>query len=133
MQPVVVYMLLCDDVRMDPDRPNCVHVDCLMGNIVSLENPPFPLLREMICVYIVLTECYQQGIAQVRVVYTDSENEQPLFGSSRHSLNFAGHSPLEMLGVVFRLEGCEFPQAGRYSIQFWYNDRMVEERPLRLR
>ncbi len=133
MTPVVVYMLLCDDVRIDPDNPTCVHVDCLMGNIVSLEDPPFPLLREMICIYLVLTECHQEGIGQIRVVYADSENEELLFGSPQHTLNFAGHSPLELLGIVFRLEACEFPEAGRYLVQFWYNEQKVEERPLRVR
>jgi Family of unknown function (DUF6941) len=133
MTPVVVYMLLCDDVRIDTDNPACVHVDCLMGNIVSLETPAFPLLREMICVYLVLTECYQSGIAQIRVAYADRESEEPLFGSRQHALNFAGHSPLDLLGVVFRLEACEFPEPGRYLVQFRYNEEKVEERSLRLR
>ena len=133
MVPVVQYMILCDDVRVDPENPTCVHVDCLMGNIKSLEDPPFPLLREMLCVYLVLTECHGTRVAQIRVAYTDGEQEQPLFGSPPRQLDFAGHSPLDQLGVVFRLEGCPFPQAGRYAVQFWYNDHKVEERPLRLR
>jgi hypothetical protein len=126
-------MLLCDDVRIDPDSPTCTHIDCLMGNIVSLEDPPYPLLREMICVYLVLTECHGRGTAQVRVSYADAEPEQPLFGSPPRDLDFAGHTPLELLGVVFRLRDCLFPQAGRYSVQFWYNGGKVEERPLLLR
>jgi hypothetical protein len=133
MTPVVIYMLLCDDVRIDPDDPTCVHVECLMGNIVSLEEPPFPLIRESICVYLVLTDCYQQGTGQIRVFYADREDQEPVFGSPPHPLDFTGRSPLELLGVVFRLQGCEFPEAGRYLVQFWYNDAMVEERPLRLR
>ena len=131
--PVVRYMLLCDDVRIDPENPACVHIDCLVGNIKSLEEPPFPLIREMLCVYLVLTECYGKGVAQIRVVSVDGEQEQPLFGSPPRSLDFAGHSPLEQIGVVFRLEGCPFPYAGPYSVQFWYNEQKIEERPLRLR
>ena len=67
MTPIVRYMLLCDDARVDPDKPGCTHIDCLMSNIVSLEMPPFPLVREMICVYLVLTDCHGSGIAQIRV------------------------------------------------------------------
>jgi hypothetical protein len=104
-----------------------------MGNIVSLENPPFPLLRERICVYLVLTECHGHGIGQIRVAYADSEPEQLLFGSPEHDLDFTGHSPLELLGFVFRLRDCLLPQAGRYSVQFWYNHQKLEERPLRLK
>jgi hypothetical protein len=66
------------------------------------------------------------------VAFSDSEPEQLLFGSPEHDLDFTGHSPLELLGVVFKLRGCLFPQEGRYSVQFWYNHQKVEERPLRL-
>ena len=133
MTPVVRYMLLCDDVRPDPGNPSCTHIDCLMGNLVSLEEPAFPLLREAICVYLVLTECQGRGTGQIRVAFSDSEPEQVLFGSPEHEINFAGQSPLDLLGVVFRLRDCLFPQAGRYAVQFWYNHQKVEERPLRLK
>jgi hypothetical protein len=126
-------MLLCDDVWIDPDNPTCTNIKCLMGNIVALEKPPFPIVRELICVYLVLTECYGTGVGQIRVVYTDSEQEEPLFGSPLRTLDFAGYSPLDLLGVVFRLEACPFPKAGRYAVQFWYDGQKVEERPLRLR
>jgi hypothetical protein len=104
-----------------------------MSTIVSLETPPFPLVREMICVYLVLTECYGTGGAQIRVAFLDGEFERPVFGSAEHHLDFAGHSPLELLGVVFRLESCSYPSEGQYSVQFWYNQQKIEERPLRLR
>ncbi|MCI0640243.1 MAG: hypothetical protein L0Y70_14315 [Gemmataceae bacterium] len=133
MSPVVRYMLLCDDVHKDPKKPSCTHIDCLMGNIVSLEDPPFPLLREKVCIYLALTEGHGRGVAQIRVAYVDSEPEQLLFGSPEHDLDFTGHSPLELLGVVFRLKDCPFPQAGRSSVQFWYNHQKVEECPLRLK
>jgi hypothetical protein len=90
-------------------------------------------LREQICIYLVLTEGYGSGFAQIRVEYSDSEPAKVLFGSPEHEFDFAGHSPLELLGVVFRLKDCLFPQAGRYSVQFWYNGEKIEERPLRLK
>jgi hypothetical protein len=133
VNPVVRYMLLCDDVRPDPDHPNCSHVECLMSNIVSLEDPHFPLLREMICVYLVLTECRGKGRVQVRVSYVDTTPEQVLFGTPEHEVNFSGVDPLETVGIPFRIRDCRFPQAGRYSVQFWYNGTKLEERPLGLR
>lgn len=125
-------MLLCEDVRPDPANPSCTHVDCLMGNLVSLDDPPFPLLQAGICIYLVLTECHGRGKGQIRVAYSDSEPEQLLFGSPEQDLDFTGRSPLELLGVVFRLLDCLFPWAGRYSVQFWYNGQKVGECPLRL-
>jgi hypothetical protein len=133
MTPIVRYMLLCDDVRIDPDKPYCVNIDCLMTNIVSLEEPPFPLVREMFCVYLVLTDCYGKGVGQIRVAYVDGEHEQLLFGSREHELDFTDHTPLEVLSVAFRIEACRFPRAGRYSVQFRYNQELVDEKPLLLR
>ena len=132
MRPIVRYMLLCDDIQVDPDKAACVNVECLLSEIVSLEVPPFPLVREMFCIFLVLTECYGIGVAQIRVVYADREHEVPLFGSPERALDFTGHSPLEVLGIVFRIRACRFPEPGRYAVQFWYNGEMVEERPLRL-
>ena len=133
MTPFVRHMLLCDDVRQDANNPSCTHIDCVMDNIVSLDEPPFPVLRDKICVYLVLTGCHGQGIGQIRVAFADSEPEQPLFGSPERLLDFAGRSPLELVGVIFRLKACLFPQAGRYSVQFWYDNQKVEDRPLRLK
>ena len=126
-------MILCENVRIDLNRPACADIDCLMGKIKSLEEPPFPLLQELICVYLVLTECYGSGTGEIRVVYVDGEQEQLVFSSPQHPLDFAGHSPLELLGVVFRVEAREFPQSGRYAVQFRYNGAKLEERPLLLR
>jgi hypothetical protein len=104
-----------------------------MDYIVSREEPPFPVLRERICVFLVLTEGHGRGIGQIRVAYVDSEPHQQLFGSPEHVLDFTGRSPLELIGVVFRIKACLFPRAGRYSVQFWYDNKKVEERPLELK
>lgn len=133
MTPTVRYMLLCDDIHADPDRPACSHVDCLMTNIVALDDPPYPLLREMICVYLVLAECRGRGRVQIRVSYVDDETERPVFGTPEHEVDFSGVGPLEAIGIPFRVRDCRFPRSGRYAVQFWYNGSKVEERPLRLR
>src|SRR5438067_1522526 len=126
-------MLLCDDVRVDAAHPNCSNVECLMSNIVSLDDPPFPLLREMICVYLVLAECRGKGRVQIRVAFADNNPEEPIFGTPEHEVDFSGVDPLETIGIPFRIRDCPFPRPGRYTVQFWYNGHKIEERPLRLR
>jgi hypothetical protein len=126
-------MLLCDDVRPDPNRPDCIHIDSLMSSIVSQENPPYPLLREMICVYLVLTDCHAVGTSQIRVAFIDDEQEQPVFGTPTHRVDFRSVSPLDVVGIPFRIRACRFPRPGMYSVQFWYNGQKHEERYLRLR
>ena len=84
-------------------------------------NPSLSHAPRDLCIYLALTECHGVGIAQIRVVYTDGEDESLVFGSPEYTLDFTGHSPLEVIGVVFRLEECYFPESGRYAVQFWYN------------
>ena len=133
MTPLVRYMLICDDVRRDAIVPTCTHIDCLMSTIISREDPPYPLLRATICVYLVLTDCQGRGSGQILVIFADAEDERPIFGSASHPVDFSGRSPLELLGIVFRIQNCPFPQEGRYVVQFWYDDSLLEERPLELR
>jgi hypothetical protein len=71
VNPLVLHLIPCDDVRVDPDNPTCTHIDCLLTNIVSLDDPPYPLLKEMICVYVVLTEGRKTGRGQVRYALVD--------------------------------------------------------------
>lgn len=124
MTPIVRYMLICDDVRPDADFPTCTHIDCLMSTIISGDEPAFPLLRETICVYLVLTDCQGQGTGQIRVAFADAEHEKPIFGSAPHPLDFTGRSPLELLGIAFRIKDCRFPQGGRY-----YGTILVQQFP----
>jgi hypothetical protein len=133
MNPIVRYMLLCDDVHADPNNAACTHIDCLMSNIVSLEDPPYPLLREMICVFLVLAECRGRGRVQVIVSFVDGLREQPLFGCPEHEVDFSSADPLDVIGIPFRIRDCRFPIAGAYSVQFWYNGAKLAERPLHLR
>ncbi|VTU00737.1 unnamed protein product [Gemmataceae bacterium] len=104
-----------------------------MRNIVSLEDPPFPLLCEMVCVYLVLAECQGRGTVQIRVSFVDDELEQPVFGTPVHDLDFAGVGPLDAIGIPFRIRDCPFPRPGGYAVQFWYNGQKLDDRPLRVR
>lgn len=133
MDPIVRYMILSDDVREEVDQPGCWHVDCLMSGIVSLETPPYPLVRELICVFVALTECRGKGTIQIRVAFADETPERPLFGSAAHPVDFANVGPLEVVGIPFRIRACRFPSAGSYAVQLWYNGKKFDERPLRLR
>jgi hypothetical protein len=133
VDPIVRYFIVCEGVGVDPDRPNCTQIDCLMNSIRSLEDPPFPLLRESICVLLVLTGCRGQGTGQIRVAYVDDEQERPIFGTPVRPLDFTGRSPLDAVGVSYMIRDCPFPRAGQYSLQFWYNGRQLAERPLELR
>jgi hypothetical protein len=128
--PIVRYMILCEDWSVDPSNARRVNIQGLLTNIDSIDEPPFPLLFPEICVFLALTEGRGAGTAQIICNFEDTG--QRIFGTPTRSVSF-GDDPLEVVGVPFRIRDCTFPQAGLYSVQFWYNDLKIDERPLRLR
>lgn len=130
IKPVVRYMLLCDDWELDPTNQRRMTVYGLMSNLHSTDDPPYPLLLEEMCVLLVLTDGYGQGEGAIVCVSEDSGSG--VFRTPGRAIAF-GADPLEVAGVSFRLRNCRFPRAGLYSIQFWFEGELVEERPLRMR
>jgi hypothetical protein len=130
MKPIVRYMLLCNDWATDPDHDRRINVYGLLSNIRSLDVPPYPLLYRDFCVLLVLSECRGQGTIQIRCV--QEETGIQIFATQKHAVSF-GSDPLDVIGIPIRIRTCLFPAAGLYSAQLWYNDEMLEERPLRAR
>ena len=128
--PIVRYMILCEDWSIDPANAQRVNIQGLLTNIDSIDQPPYPLLFPELCVFLALTEGRGTGIAQINCTFEDTG--QRIFGTPKRSVTF-GNDPLEVVGVPFRIRDCIFPQTGLYSVQFWYNDFKLDERPLRLR
>jgi hypothetical protein len=130
IKPVVRYMLLCDDWRLDPANHRRVTIIGLISNIKALDAPPFPLFYQEMCVFLALTDGH--GAGEGKIVCVHETNGQKVFETLSRPIAF-GPDPLEILGVPFRIRDISFPQAGLFSVQFWYEGELVEERPLRLR
>ena len=130
IKPIVRYMLLCDDWRLDPQNNRRVTIIGLISNIHAIEDTPYPLFYREMCVFLALTEGRGQG--EGKIVCVVEESGQKVFETRTRSIAFAP-DPLEVVGVPFRIRDCSFPQAGLYSVQFWYNGELVEERPMRMR
>ncbi len=130
VQPVVRYMILCEDWDADPENPRRISILGLLTNIHSLEDPPYPLLYPELCVVLALTGGRGKGDAQIACVL--EETGQAIFETPKRQVEF-GPDPLEVLGFAFRIRDCRFTDPGMYSVQFWYNGRPLEERPLLLR
>jgi hypothetical protein len=130
VHPIVRYMILCQNWTTDPENPRSINVFGLLSTIRSVETPPYPLVIPGMCVVLVLTEGRGAGTGQVRCVF--EEFDETVFVTPVHPVQF-GPDPLDVVGVAFRVGRCRFPRPGLYSIQFWYNGRKLEDRPLRLR
>jgi hypothetical protein len=130
VQPVVRYMILCEDWGTDPQNPRRVNIFGLLSNIHSAAQPPYPLVYPELCVFLALTEGRGTGMAQIVCAF--EETGQRVFHSPPRKVKF-GPDPLEVTVLPIRVRNCKFPFPGMYSLQFWYNGHEVQERPLRLR
>ena len=128
--PTVRYMILCEDWAVDIINPRRINIFGLLSNIHSVDFPAYPLLYKEMCVFLALAEV--RGTATARIVCLFEETGQCVFETSERSIAFR-NDPLEVVAVPFRIRDCIFPQKGIYLLQFWYNNYLVEEKPLRLR
>jgi len=130
IRPIVRYMILCDDWRWDPVNNQRVTIVGLLSYFRSTGSPPYPLRLRELCVFLVLTEGRGQGEGKIVCVFEDTA--QKVFETPARIISF-GSNPLEIIGAPFRIRDCPFSQPGLYSVQFWYDGLMVDERPLLMR
>ena len=128
--PTVRYMILCEDWALRPGSPRRFDAYGILSTIRSLGHPAYPLLYREFCVVLVLTE--GRGTGQARIAVVSEENGQVVMDSTSRPVPF-GNDPLAIVGVPFRIRDCLFPRRGIYAVQFWYNELLIAERPLRLR
>ena len=130
VRPVVRYLIICEEVLLEPtDRRKVTIVD-LISKIRSLEQPPFPLRYPELCIFVQMADC--RGKGQFRVEIMQADTGQVVFRTRTRSASF-GNDPLKVVGIPFRIRNCEFPAAGLYWVQFWYNAEVIGQQPILLR
>jgi hypothetical protein len=130
VHPVVRYLIVCEDVQIDPDNSRRVSLVGLISAIHSLEQPPFPILYRELCVFLQLTGCRGAAEGQIEIQHADSG--QVVFRTQARTIPF-GSDPLEIVGVTFRIRNCLFQEAGLYWVQFRYNGQVIAQQALLLR
>ena len=129
IKPIVRYMLVCDDWKLEGNDKR-IEILGLISNIHALDDPPFPLLHEELCVLLLLTDGHGNGDAYIKCVY--DETGLTVFETTPRTISFQS-SPLNVVGIPFRVRDCVFPNAGMYTFQFWYDVEKLAEQPVRLR
>src|SRR5713101_824143 len=97
--PIIRYMLLCEDWKLDPATNRRLTIIGLITNIHAVDQPPYPLLYREMCVFLALTEGRGQGEGQIVCAF--EETGQRVFESPKRPIAF-GSDPLEVVGVPFR-------------------------------
>ena len=122
IEPVVRYMIPCDDVQQSGEGSRRVNIYGLVGTIRSRAEPPFPFLHSRLCVFLSVAGGRGEGEVNVRIVHADSE--QVLAATPSHRVNF-GPDPLSVRSLVFRLRNVTFHQPGLYLLDFCYNGKAI--------
>jgi hypothetical protein len=84
----VRYLILCDDVHSDPANNLRVDVQGLMTHIRSTAAPPFPVVRPLFCVLVILTDCRGESELSLRIV--QAETGKVVFRNQPRQVRFAG-------------------------------------------
>src|ERR1051325_1287258 len=91
--PYVRHMLLCENVRTDPENRNRVTIEGLLSKIPSKEGE-FPVEGDF-SVYLQLSECRRAGQGGIRIV--DGESDEEIYPGKRFQLDFSS-DPLRVYG-----------------------------------
>lgn len=128
--PVVRYLIPCDDVRVDETNAALVSIVGVMSAIRSAADPPYPLHRPLLCVFVMLTNCRGPILGQIVIIEADTGDT--VSATTEHVLSLPT-DPLEIACYSFRIGAVYFPAAGLYWVQFWCDGAMLHQMPLLLR
>jgi hypothetical protein len=125
--PIVRYMIVCDDLLTDSERPTKPIIVGLICLLTPDTDPPYPFWLGQMCVLLILTEGRGTGICELRLVF--EETEEVVWQTSRLPLVF-GPDPVALRGVLFRDHHVPFPSQGVYAVQFWYNEQLLAQQTI---
>jgi len=133
MEPEVRYLIVCDDVHIDPANLQRIDVLGLMATLRSTASPPFPVLRPVLSIVVLLTAgdaAGQIGDLSVRIIH--GTTGRLVFSSRPRRIRFV-HDPEATSGAVFRAQNCSFPSAGLYWVECLFSGTVLARNRLSVR
>jgi hypothetical protein len=131
LAPRARYMILCDEVLPDPQRPGKLMIVGLTSLVYWPAASTEPLRLEKLVVLLVLTD--GRGVGTAQIVCRREISGEPVFGSPPTRLSFEGKGPIGHYAVTFKLLDCLFQEPGAYVVQFLFDNTLVHEQPLTVR
>jgi hypothetical protein len=128
--PVVRHMLLCREVRRDPNPPHSIDLLGLVMGIRAGPSASYPLRLPDLSVFAELTGRYGEGTMQVTV--READTDTLVYSGPEHTLP-ASSNPLTVRVVTIRTRDCTLPNAGLYWVQLCYNNEVIAEEPFTAR
>jgi hypothetical protein len=129
--PHARYMIVCDEVLTDPQRPGKLMIVGLTSLVDWPADGATPLQLEKLVVLLILTD--GRGVGTGQIICRNEISGQPVFGSPPARISFEGKGPIGHYAVTFKLLDCRFQEPGAYVVQFLFNGTLVQEQPLTVR
>jgi hypothetical protein len=129
MEPEVWYLVLCEDVRPDPNDYERLNIFGLTTTIRSTLSPPFPVVHPLLCALVLLTGGQGHGEFGLRI--RQDQTGRVVFRSLPRQVRFVGDSTA-VLGALFRIRRCGFPAPGLYWVEVLFEGTVLARQKLRL-
>lgn len=130
MEPEVRHLILCDEVRTDPNDFQRLNVFGLITAIRSTARPRFPVVRPLLCALLILTGGQGGGELTLRIL--QDQTGRVVFRSTPRQVRFVG-DPAAVLGALFRIRRCWFPGAGLYWVEVTFAGGVLARQKLWLK
>jgi hypothetical protein len=131
LAPNVRYMIVCDEVVKDSQRPGKLTIVGLTSLVTWPSGGTNGVTLERLVILLILTNGRGSGMG--KIVCRNEENGDVKFDSPPQPISFEGKDPLAHYGVTFRFHNCHFPAPGVYAVQFLFDDTVVQEQLITVR
>lgn len=128
--PVVRYMIPCIDYLSSENENLLTNIIGLMTTLRPSIEPRYPYSPAHLCVFLVLSDGPMYG--ECKVVCHVARSGRPIFESPKRIVT-APPERNQSYGIGFRIKGCKFPDSGLYSLRFWFDGEILEERQVRVK
>jgi hypothetical protein len=129
LPPVVKYMVLCEDARLEGPPPGQLNIEALTYRLKS-GSGRFPSYIPKLCALVVLSNGRGQGIGEVIGIHEDAD--RTFYRSGPQELDL-GDDPLEFRVAFFHMKNVVIPAAGAYTFEFRYNGEVLATQALVVR
>src|SRR5207247_455011 len=94
---------------------------------VQITADDFPHVHPQLCVFLYVSG-RESVTGSLEVAIVRASDDEVILRSLAQEVVTGG--PLVLLPLFFRLQDCEFPEAGLYYVQVFTPEKLVHERPL---
>jgi hypothetical protein len=127
MTPTVLYFILCDRVRVDPNNLQRINIEGLRTSIRSKHVPPFPCPVPLLTTLAIFMGGTGSGELSTRIV--DDTGQLVSASVKPQRVKFVGDLRA-IKGVKILLPNCTFPRQDLYWVELLFSGKVIARQPM---